>query len=442
MAEPQVRFCTSADGTRIAYTVAGDGPALLFVTAWGATGEHHFSPWLRGWADRMALDRRLAILDRRGTGASQRDVASLALDAQLGDVEAVADHARFERFDLFAVADGAALALAFAARRPERVGRLVLWCPFASGEQVASLPTLSGTADLMERNFPLGLRAYVDIVVPSGSADELRRYREDLHRDTSSQLWPLHYRFLTTLDVRDELARVRAPTLVVQRSGAISIPPSAGRAVAAGVPDAALLVVDGDSTHQSLGDQGYVDAVVEFLDAERRAAPARAAAGERALATALFTDVVGSTEKMAALGDRSWGELIRKHHEIVRHELERFRGREIDTAGDGFFAVFDGPEQALHCACAIGDALRALDVRIRSGIHTGQCEVIDGKPGGIAVHIASRVAALAAPDEVLVSGTVRDLLAGSGIRFLERGVHALRGVPGEWKVFAVERPPG
>lgn len=160
---------------------------------------------------------------------------------------------------------------------------------------------------------------------------------------------------------------------------------------------------------------------------------------DRVLVTVLFTDIVGATERAADLGDRRWRDLITQHHLVVRQQLERFRGREIDTAGDGFLAAFDGPARAVRCACAIGDAVRQLGLRIRAGVHTGECEVIGDKLGGIAVHIGARVAALSAPDEVLVSSTVKDLVAGSGLRFFDRGVHSLRGVPGEWRLFAAER---
>ncbi len=443
MGELQVHFCTSADGTRIAFAIGGEGPPLLFVTAWGATAAHHLSPWVRAWTDRMSARRQIAIVDRRGTGASQREIENLSLESQLEDIAAVARRAQWSRFDVFAVADAGALALAFAARHPERIARLVLWCPFAAGVQLGGQAILSSTADLMQRNFSLGLRAYAEIVMPSATADELRRYREDLRKDAPRELWPLHYQFISTLDVRPELPQVQAPTLVLHRIRAVGVPLEAARSIAAAVPDARLIVLEGDSVHQSLGDQSYLDSMFEFLDADRDAVRARepaAAEPERVLATALFTDIVGATERMATLGDRGWREVITRHHDLVRKQLERFRGREIDTIGDGFFAAFDRPEQAVRCACAIGHAVRSLGLQIRSGLHMGECELIDGKLGGIAVHIAARVAGLASADEVLVSGTVKDSVAGSGLGFRDRGIHTLRGVPGEWKVYAVEPP--
>jgi class 3 adenylate cyclase len=439
--ELEVRFATSADGTRIAFAIGGEGPPLLFITSWGATAAHHVSPWIRAWVDRVGAGRQLAIMDRRGTGASQRQIASLSLEAQLEDIASVADRARWTRLNIFAVADAAALAVAFAARHPERVGRIVLWCPFVAGDQLGGQPILSGTADLMERNFPLALRAYAEIVIPSGTADELRRYREDLRRDAPAELWPLHYKFISTLDVRADLPLVQAPVLVFHRTGAIGVPLEAGRSVAAALPDARLIALEGDSSHQSLGDQSYLESLFAFLDADRVPAPARAASrteSDRVLATALFTDIVGATKRMAAVGDRGWRELITRHHELVRNELERFRGREIDTAGDGFFAAFDRPEQALRCARAIGAVVRELGIQVRAGVHIGECELIDGKLGGIAVHIAARVAQLASADEVLVSSTLKESVAGSGIGFRDLGIHCLRGIPGEWRIFAVD----
>jgi class 3 adenylate cyclase len=208
-----------------------------------------------------------------------------------------------------------------------------------------------------------------------------------------------------------------------------------GRCIAERIPGAKYVELAGDDHTPWVGDaDALLGEIEEFLTGVRHGAEP-----DRVLATVLFTDIVGATERAAELGDRRWRELITQHHTLVRQQIERHRGREIDTAGDGFLATFDGPARAIRCAAAIGDAVRPLGIRIRSGLHTGECEVIGDKLGGIAVHIGARVTSLAAPDEILVSSTVRDLVAGSGLDFQDRGVHALRGVPGEWRLFAVEK---
>jgi len=237
------------------------------------------------------------------------------------------------------------------------------------------------------------------------------------------------------IDVRTVLPTVRVPTLILHRIGDLNIRIEQARYMAERIPGARLVELPGDDHVPWVGDSDFVlDEAEEFLTGTRhRPEP------DRVLATVLFTDIVGATQKAADLGDRRWRELLEEHHSVVRRELGRFRGREIDTTGDGFLAAFDGPARAVRCARAAIDSVRPLGLSIRAGLHTGECEVIDEKLSGIAVHIGARVAALAAPEEILVSSTVRDLVAGSGLRFRERGIHVLRGVPGEWHLFAVER---
>lgn len=237
------------------------------------------------------------------------------------------------------------------------------------------------------------------------------------------------------IDIRHVLPAVRVPTLILHSAGDKTVDVRLGRYVADHIGGARYVELPG-SDHLPWGSDAdaILGEIEEFLTGVRHGPEP-----DRVLTTTLFTDIVGATERAAALGDRVWRELITQHHELVRQQLKRFRGREIDTAGDGFFAVFDGPARAVRCACAIGDALRPLGLPIRAGLHTGECEVIGDKLGGIAVHIGARVAALAGPNEVLVSSTVKDLVAGSGLSFQDRDVHSLRGVPGEWRLYAVER---
>jgi class 3 adenylate cyclase len=237
------------------------------------------------------------------------------------------------------------------------------------------------------------------------------------------------------IDVRHVLPAIHVPALVLHRIGDRAVPVEHGRYLAAQLPTAKYVELEGIDHFPWAGDvHPLIEAIARWLPGVRHAPEP-----DRVLVTVLFTDIVGATEHASTLGDRGWRDLVIRHHTVVRQQLERFRGREIDTAGDGFLAVFDGPARAVRAACAVSDAVRLLAIQIRAGLHTGECEVIGDKLGGIAVHIGARVAALASPNEVLVSSTVKDLVAGSGLRFQERGAHVLRGVPGEWQLFAVQR---
>jgi class 3 adenylate cyclase len=234
------------------------------------------------------------------------------------------------------------------------------------------------------------------------------------------------------IDVRHVLPTIRVPTLLIHRVGDRSLPVEGSRYLAERIPGAKLVELPGEDHLPWVEQDEILDEIEEFLTGVRRGP-----ASDRVLATVLFTDVVGSTERAAELGDRGWRELLARHHALVRRELERWRGRELDTAGDGFLATFDGPARAIRCACAARDAVRELGLEIRAGLHTGECEILGPSVAGIAVHIGARVAALAGAGEVLVSSTVRDLVVGSGIAFAERGEHELKGVPETWRIYAV-----
>jgi len=237
------------------------------------------------------------------------------------------------------------------------------------------------------------------------------------------------------IDVRNVLPAVRVPALILHRTGDRNIRIEHARYMAEGITGARLVELPGDDHMPWIGNSdALLDEVEEFLTGVRHGPEP-----DRVLVTVLFTDIVGATQKAAELGDRNWRELLEEHHAVVRRELGRFRGREIDTTGDGFLATFDGPARAIQCASAVVDAVKPLGLAVRAGLHTGECEIIGEKLSGIAVHIGARVVALASPGEVLLSSTVKDLVAGSGLRFQERGTHVLRGVPGEWQLFAVQR---
>jgi class 3 adenylate cyclase len=244
------------------------------------------------------------------------------------------------------------------------------------------------------------------------------------------------------IDVRGVLPSIRVPTLVLHRLED-HLPIEVARWTSAQIPGARLVELPGGPHMPFLGDsEAVVRQIEQFARANHESLAWEDVEHDRVLATVLFTDIVGSTERAIALGDRAWRELIERHHALVRRQLTRFRGREVDTAGDGFFASFDGPARAIRCACEVVEGVKELGLDVRAGLHTGECELADGKVAGIAVHTGARVAALASPGEVLVSGTVKDLVAGSGIHFLDRGSHALKGIPGDWKLFAVARTDG
>jgi class 3 adenylate cyclase len=384
----------------------------------------------------MAEGRRFAIMDRRGCGASPRDVKDLSLEAQVADIEAVLEQAGLERTDIFTVADGAAVCLAFAARRPERVGRLVLWCPFAAGEQVGE-GNLTG---LLARDFRLGIRAWADIIIPSGFPDELRRYRADLRNDTSAELWPLHHQFLATLDVRPDLSEVKAPTLVVHRDRVLPIPVEVGKSVAAMISDAQLMIVEGDSVHQSLGDQSYVESVLEFLDEGRDAQPRERPELPSGTAIILFADIVDSTALTERLGDAAFREKARELDEELRAIIRENGGTPVEgkLLGDGVLAVFTSARQAIEAARRCGRAGSHGGLPLHLGLHAGDVIREGNNVYGGAVNIASRISGLSAPGEVLVSDTVRGLARTSaGVTFDDRGERKLKGIAEPQRLFAV-----
>lgn len=326
----------------------------------------------------------------------------------------------------------------FAATYPERTTALILYGTFASTIRDAAYPWAMDpeerrrVIEAMPQTWGQGL--YVDLLAPSLSADQrFRHWWARLERLGASPGAAMALRRMNgQIDLRPVLPAIRVPTLILHRSGDRDSSVEEGRYVAARIPGARFVELRGIDHLPWVGDQDAVlDEVEEFLTGVRQGPEP-----DRVLATVLFTDIVSSTERAAELGDHAWRHLLESYYGVVRRELARFRGREIDTAGDGFLATFDGPARGIRCACTTRDAVRTLGIKIRAGLHTGECEVMGDKLVGIAVHIGARVAARAEPDEVLVSSTVKDLVSGSGIDFVERGTHPLKGVPGEWRLFA------
>jgi len=435
-----VAYARSGD-VHIAYTVLGDGPIDLVYTngIWSNLEALWEEPrWVR-YAERLASFSRLIVFDMRGVGLSDRGGEPPFLELMVEDAGAVMDAASSETAALFGASRAGVMAMLFAATHPERVRALVLYDTWAKNLRSDDHPYGATTAedDAFVNRFvaEMGTAQNLDLQAPSGLGDErFVRWWARFERLITS---PAGFRELADVrrnsDVRAVIPLIQAPTLVLHRAGDRIVPVDQGRYLGQAIPNARFVELPGDDHIPFVGDaDAIIDEVQEFLTGARPIPDT-----ERVLATVLFTDIVGSTERAAALGDRSWRELLQQHHALVRSELERFRGVEIDTAGDEFMASFDGPARAIRCACAIQDAVSQLRLEIRAGVHTGECERIGDKLSGIAVHIAARVAGTAGPGQVLVSQTVRDLVAGSGIEFEDRGEHELKGVSETWRLFAV-----
>jgi class 3 adenylate cyclase len=359
----------------------------------------------------------------------------------MDDVRAVLEAVGSERAALFGHSEGGNMCVLFAATYPERTAALITLGSFAKrrdpDDDYPWAPTAEDreeSAADVERNWGHLRPEDVEYYAPSRTGDEqfvqnLERY---LRRSASPGAAAALLRMNSYIDVRDVLPTIRVPTLVLHRTGDHDVNVEEGRYLAAKIPGARFVELTGDDHWIAAGDvDAIADEIEEFLTGTRPVPEP-----DRVLATVLFTDVVGSTERAAELGDRRWRDLLDAHDAAVRRELERFRGREVDTAGDGFFAAFDGPARAVRCAISIGQAVRQFGMELRTGIHTGECELDGPKIRGIAVHTGARIASLAGPGEVLVSQTVKDLVSGSGLAFEDRGVHQLKGVPGEWRVYA------
>ena len=440
---PKTRYARSGD-VNIAYQVVGDGSFdLIWVPGWISNVEESWEvPEYAHFLSRLTSFSRLILFDKRGTGLSDRVSSENlpALEQRMDDVRAVLEAAGSESAAVFGASEGGNLSVLFAATYPERVRALILAGVYAKRLWSADYPwapTLEQRQrenDQLEREWAGEMD--VGVLAPSAVADPalMRRIATFFRRSASPGAAVALNRMNTEIDTRAVLPTITAPTLVLHRRRDRDVNVEEARWIAGQIAGAKYVELPGDDHLVWIGDtDALLDEVEEFLTGVRpRPEP------DRLLATVLFTDIVGSTEKAAALGDRRWRELLEEHHGLVRRELDRFRGREIDTAGDGFFASFDGPARAVRCACAIREALKELGLEVRAGLHTGECEVVDGKVGGIAVHIGARVAKEAGPGEVLVSSTVKDLVAGSGLQFRGRGTTDLKGVPGEWGLYVVE----
>ncbi|MEP6908967.1 MAG: adenylate/guanylate cyclase domain-containing protein [Actinomycetota bacterium] len=443
MEVPDVSYARSGD-VSIAYQIVGDGPTnLVFVRALsGDLLSTWDQPRLVRHIEGLASSARLLMLDKRGTGLSDRVRDLPTLETRMDDVRAVLDDAGAERTLFFTGHEGSQLALLFAATYPERTAGLMLIEPWVKGTGSAEYPWAPNEEQwrrrLVEVREGWGRREYLEERLreqaPEAADDE--RFKEwyvtHMRRSLSPGAALSFFRMLMEADVSDVLPAVRVPTLIFHRTRELE----PAMYVAERMPHAELCELSGlQGIFTWVNDD--VHEVTQREIARFVAQLQRAPESDRVLATILFTDIVGSTERAAELGDQAWRDLLERHHSAVRRRLVQFRGEELDTAGDGFFASFDGPGRAIECARAIIEDVRSLGLDIRAGVHTGECERFGEKLSGIAVPAGARVAAQASPGEILVSGTVKDLVAGSGIGFEDRGEHELKGVPGEWRLYAV-----
>ena len=437
----KTQYAKSGD-ISIAYQVTGDGPIdLVLVPGFISHVELVWEfPPARRMIERLASFSRLITFDKRGTGLSDPVLGAPTLEERMDDVRAVMDAAGSESAALLGVSEGAAMSLLFAASHPERTTALVLYGGMARVTWAEDYPIgtpvealLQGTLEWIAPHQDEG--AFFEVLAPTAmeqpaALEAFLRFQR--YAATPSMLQQL-YAMYVEVDVRSVLPSVHAPTLVLHRRGDRAVNRRAGQYMAEHVEGAKYVELPGHDHSPFAGDvDALIDEVEEFLTGDRRSAEV-----DRVLATVMFTDIVGSTEKASELGDRAWRELLESQVTILRRELTRFRGREVKQIGDGCLATFDGPARAIRCGLAMIQSVKALGVDIRVGLHTGEVEMMEDDIGGIAVHIAARIGHMAGTARVFTSGTVKDLVAGSGIAFEDRGTHVLKGIPDEWRVFEV-----
>jgi class 3 adenylate cyclase len=447
-----IRYATTSDDVTVAYQVAGGGDvdliaALGIVTHLEVNWEE---PAFARFLSKLASFSRLVLFDKRGVGLSDRVGDGAVLEERMDDVRAVMDAAGSARAVVFGISEGAAASILFAATFPERTKALVVYGSDVRNGWHEDDPASLAYAATREEYERLREDWYRQVRATWGEEPLLLdRLAPSRAGDAAFTAWWLRWLRLSSspasfidlmrsneqIDIRHVLPAIRVPTLVLHRGGD-AVPVENGRYLAAGIPGAKFVELPGRDHIAWVGDvDALVGEIEEFATGLRRGLDP-----ERVLTTLLFTDIVSSTERSAELGDHSWRDLLTSHYAAIRRQLIRWRGCEVKTTGDGFLATFDGPARALQCACAVRDEARAIGLEIRAGVHTGEVEVLDTDIAGLAVHLCQRVQSIAAPGEVLASSTVKDLVAGSGLRFEDRGTHVLRGVPGQWHLFAATEP--
>jgi pimeloyl-ACP methyl ester carboxylesterase len=436
---PHTQYAKSGD-VHIAYQVLGAGQIDVVLVHGLLSHLDAFWDWPlhARFMERLGSFARVIVFDKRGVGLSDRVADLPTFTERMDDVRAVMDAAGSERAAVFGVSEGAPMSALFAATHPERVPALVLYGGMARTTWAEDYPygppleaTMEAMGELVQPHF--GGEVFLEMFAPSLEGDPVeaeawhRRILAAASPGTIEALWDM----AVQIDVRPVLPSIRCPTLVMHRKGDRIASVHGARWMAEQIPGARYVELPGGDHFPWIGDQDAVLGEVEqFLTGIRAVT-----VPDSVLLTVLFTDIVGSTERAVELGDEAWRRLLDRHHELVRRYLERFQGREVDTAGDGFLATFDGPARAVRCAQALTDAVRELGLEIRAGVHTGEVELREDGVSGLAVHVGARVAALAQAGEVLVTRTVKDLVAGSGITFTDRGTHELKGVPDEWQLY-------
>ncbi|MEP6975112.1 MAG: adenylate/guanylate cyclase domain-containing protein [Spartobacteria bacterium] len=431
------QYVRSSD-VHIAYQVVGDGPVdLVYVPGWLSHVELSWElPDLALGFERLASFSRLILFDKRGTGMSDRvpNDRLPTLEERMDDVRAVMDAVGSERAAVFGASEGGNMSILFAATYPERTVALCTFGCFAKRIWSPDYPW-APTPEEREQTYRSleGISAGAfDSTAPSLDPERMERLVTYLRRCASPGAALALIKMNSAIDVREVLPTIRVPTLVMHHTDDHDAKIEEGRYLAGHIPGARFVELPGlDHLWWTEDRDAVIDEIEELLTGTK---PAREA--DRVLATVLITDIVGATQTAVERGDRPWLELLQQHHALVRKELARFRGREVNTVGDSFIAIFDGPARAVRCACNIRDAVAQLGIEVRAGLHTGEIELVGEDIGGIAVHIGARVAAAAGPSEVLVSNTVRDLTAGAAITFTNRGVQVLKGIPGERQLFA------
>jgi pimeloyl-ACP methyl ester carboxylesterase len=438
--QPVTQYAKSGD-IHVAYQVIGEGPIdLVIVPGWVSHIELVWEqPQAAAFLRRLGEFSRLILFDKRGTGMSDPVTAAPPVDERMDDIRAVMDAVGSENAALFGYSEGGPLALVFAATHPDRAKAVIAYGSFARMSRADDYPggmPESVISAFLEGAVEAGVTGiFYDVVVPSRRGDqEFRNWFAKITRQSASpKMMEVLLRANVDMDIRQLLPSIRVPTLVLHRKKDQLVSVNHGKYLAEHIPGAKYVELDGGDHWPWFGDtDAVVEEIEEFLTGMRHTAPA-----DRILAAVMFTDIVGSTERLAELGDKAWKELLNQHDLVTSRQIERFRGRQLKHTGDGVLATFDGPARAVQCAQTIQDANLAIGIDVRAGVHVGECEIRGQDIGGMAVHIADRVSKAAGPGEILVSSTVKDLVAGSGLQFSDRGRQSLKGIPDEWQLFAV-----
>jgi class 3 adenylate cyclase len=441
----ETHYARSGD-VSIAYQVLGDGTFdVVFVPPLVSNVELGWEvPGTRAFLERLGSFSRLIHFDKRGTGMSDRVAGAPTLETRMDDVRAVMDAAGSERAALVGWSEGVAMSALFAATYPERAWALVLYGGKARALRAPDYPWGPTEAEALRAiaedraGEPSTLaEGLARSGMPTAGAAEVAALARMVRQSGSPGAFEALDRMNIQIDIRNVLPAIRVPTLVLHNTGDRWVDVERGRDLARRIPGAAFVEFPIDGHITTAADVPPVAEEIERFLRDVWETVGIVQEPERVLATVMFTDIVGSTAKAAEVGDAGWRELLERHHRLIRRQLARARGKEVDTAGDGFFAAFDGPASAIRCAREIAESVKELGLDVRVGLHTGECELIDGKVAGIAVHTGARVAAKADPGQVLVSSTVKDLVAGSGLMFEDRGAHELSGIPGEWHLYSV-----